>query len=121
MTKTGGRDQSLLGVARVALAQADNGQQTVVETPDAVNIRHAAPFQMIPQLNIGRDITPTDRTKWRCAGDNRMVTMINALDAHHRFRTLVCVVTRPFAEGTFVRSFFRRRGYHAFDHQLRTG
>src|SRR5919106_1923573 len=76
---------------------------------------------MIPQLNVGGDIAPTDRPKRRRAGEDWIVSMVNALNANNGLRTLMRVVTGPLPEGTLMGRLFGERWNDAFDDDLRLG
>ncbi len=70
-------------------------------------------------MHVVREVAPVDRPERRRAGDDRIVAIVNALNAHHRFRPLVRVVARPFAERPFDRRLFALGRNHAFDNDLR--
>jgi hypothetical protein len=89
LAETGGGDERLLGVAGVSLAQRDDRDEPVKETPNAGHVGNSRAFQMFPYLNEDLNVTPTERTQRRCAVDDGIAPMIDTLDAHHGLWTLI--------------------------------
>src|SRR4029077_19994045 len=108
-------------MARITLAQRDDGQQAIVKAPDSGDVCDSGALQMLPDVNIVRVVAPANGTQRRRAGENRILPVIDALDAHYRFRTLVSVIAGPFAERSFVGGFFTVRWDHALDDDLSLG
>src|SRR5262249_8995925 len=102
----------------VTLPQRNDREQAIIKTPDAADVRNAAPLQVIPKLNVGGNIAPADRPQRRRTADDRLLAMIDALDANHRLVPLMRVITRPLPERSFVSAFLVERRNKPFDHQL---
>src|SRR5262245_52765740 len=121
LAEAGGRNERLLGMPGVTLAQSDDRDEPVKETPNSGDVGNAGALQMFPYLYENLNVAPAHGPKGRRAVDDGILSMIDALDAHDRFPPLMGVIARPFAEGSFVSALFGYRRNESFHHKVGAG
>ncbi len=110
----GDRGERLQRLAGVRCFERNDDHQSVTMAPNALNVRDAGLFQMIPDARrVKRNaIALGDRQKRRIAEQDRIIAIEDPLDPDDTFFAAVSVISRPFAEGPFhVRLFFGRAAF----------